>query len=94
MTLRMRDAMKKDPQMQYVYDFLLSLAFGLSFVYPHFRHFVAFGGFVTEQDIHTDLSRSLLSASLKRAMLFSECSNMEVLFISSLKAKYIEKVLQ
>lgn len=50
--------------------FLLSLALGRSSEQPHLRHFEALGGFVAEQFMQTDLSRSLLSASLKRAIIF------------------------
>jgi hypothetical protein len=55
--------------------FLLSLALGLRFPPPHLRHLVALGGFVAEHFMHTDLLRSLLSASSKRAIFFPlECA--------------------
>lgn len=53
------------------YCFLLSFALGLRLLYPHLRHLVAFFGLVAEQFMQTVLSRSLLSASLKRAMVFT-----------------------
>jgi len=39
--------------------------------YPHLRHLVALGGFVAEQFMQTDFSKSLCSASLKRTIQYS-----------------------